>query len=251
MFAGIFAITVIAVQVYLIVHVFRNSNPIYWAFIIFFFPMIGSLAYFFMEVLPELKGNPRARRAVRGLKKTLNPEAEVRQLEKLHQREGSIDSARHLANELLASGRFGDAVERYKSALTGMYENDPDLLVGLAEAQFGAQAYTENTATLERLAAENPTFKSAHGHLLYARALEKSDRTADALQEYDAVSAYFAGAEAGCRYATLLESEQRHEEALSLYRDIVDSADVAPRHYQKAQKTWIARARDGVKRLSA
>lgn len=249
MFGGLFALLIIAIQIGLIVHVFRTGRPIYWAFILFFFPMIGSLAYFFVELLPDLQGNPRARSAVRGLRKSIDPGADIRRLEKQHQIAGSIDSARHLANELIANGRFEEAIGRYESALSGMYANDPDLLLGLAEAQFGNKAFADSKATLERLAAENPDFKSADGHLLYARALEKCGELRHALDEYKAVSGYFAGAEARCRYASLLEAEGRPEEALALFKDIIVSADVAPRHYRQAQKVWIGRARDGIKRL--
>ena len=251
MFTGLFALLAIAVQIGLIVHVFRTGRPIYWAFILFFFPLIGSLAYFFIELLPDLQGNPRARNAMRGLRQTIDPGGGVRRLEKQHQLAGSIDSARHLANELIANGRFEEAISHYEGALTGMYEHDPDLLLGLAEAQFGNNAFADSKTTLERLTAENPDFKSAEGHLLYARALEKCGDTGNALDEYKAVSAYFAGAEARCRYASLLESQGRTEEALALYKDIIVSADVAPRHYRQAQKTWINRARDGVKRLGS
>ena len=251
MFAGLFAVLTIVVQIGLIVHVFRTGRPIYWAFILFFFPLIGSLAYFLVELLPELQGNPRARSAMRGLRQTIDPGGGVRRLEKQHQLAGSIDSARHLANGLIANGRFEEAISHYEGALTGMYEHDPDLLLGLAEAQFGNGAFADSKATLERLTAENPDFKSAEGHLLYARALEKCGDVGDALDEYKAVSAYFAGAEARCRYATLLESQGRTEEALAVYNDIIVSADVAPRHYRQAQKAWINRARDGVKRLGS
>jgi len=238
-----------AVQIGLIVHVLRTGRPIFWAFVLFFAPMIGSLVYFFVELLPELSGNPRARTAVKGLRKSLNPNADIRKLQKQYQLSGSVDAERHLADELIAAGRFEEAIEHYRDALKGMYENDPNLLLGLAEAQFGNGDYEGSKLTLERLAAENPSFKSATGHLLYARALENCGAVDDALEEYAAVNVYFAGAEAKCRFATLLEKEGQRERALELFQDIVDSAELAPRHYRRAQSQWIARAKDGVKRL--
>lgn len=246
-----FSAVIITVQIAFIVHVLRNDRPIYWAFIIFFFPMIGSAVYFFTEVLPELRGSPKARSTMREIRRSIDPTADLRALEQQHKLAGSIDSARHLANELIAAGQYDKAISHYREVLTGMYENDPDLLLGLAEAQFGNQDFGGAKETLERLAAENPHFKSAQGHLLYARALEKCGDLRNALEEYAAVTAYFAGAEARCRYATLLENEGRDEEALALFRDVLLGADVAPRHYRKAQKTWIDRASQGVRRLDA
>lgn len=239
----------IAVQIGLIVHVLRTGRPIFWAFVIFFAPLIGSLVYFFVELLPELSGNPRARTALRGIRKSLDPNADIRKLKKQHDLSGSVDAARHLAGELISAGRFEEAIEHYQGVLKGMYEHDPDLLLGLAEAQFGHEDFVASKITLERLTTENPHFKSAEGHLLYARTLENADTAEDALEEYAAVSVYFAGAEAKCRFATLLEQEGQNEQALELFEDIVVSAELAPRHYRRAQREWISTAKDGVKRL--
>lgn len=249
MLSVIFSILVIAAQVALIVHVIRTGRPIFWVFILFFFPLIGSIIYFITEVMPDLRGNPRARSAMREIRRSIDPEGDIRTLEKQHKLAGSIDSARHLAGELVAAGRYGDAIAHYRDALTGMYKNDPDLLLGLSEAQFGKKDYDQAQATLERLAAANPDYKSPQGHLLYARALEKSGNTGKALDVYEEVSAYFAGAEARCRYASLLENEGRGADALAIYRDIMLSAEVAPSHYRKAQKEWLDRARTGIQRL--
>jgi len=240
----------IAVQIGLIVHVLRTGRPIFWAFVIFFAPMIGSLVYFFAELLPELSGNPRARAAMRGIRKSLDPNADIRKLEKQHHLSGSVDAARHLAGELISAGRFEEAIEHYQGVLKGMYEHDPDLLLGLAEAQFGHEDFTASKITLERLTTENPHFKSAEGHLLYARTLENSAVVEAALEEYAAVSVYYAGAEAKCRFASLLEQEGQNEQALELFQDIVDAAELAPRHYRRAQREWIATAKDGVRRLT-
>ena len=237
------------IQVGLIIHVLLTSRPLFWVFVLFFAPMIGSLVYFFVEVLPDLTGDPKARRTLRRIKKTLNPKGDIRKLEKQHQLSGSVDAARRLAGELIENGDFAEAIKHYQGALTGMYEYDPDILLGLAEAQFGNKEFANCQSTLEQLAAENPDFRSADGHLLYARTLEQSGAVAQALEEYDAVVAYYAGAEAKVRYAGLLEQEGQASQALEIYRDILLSSDLAPRHFRRAQSEWISKSKDGVKRL--
>jgi hypothetical protein len=244
-----FAAVSFIIQIALIVHVLRTGRPIFWVFVLFFAPLIGSAVYFFVEVLPDLSGDPKTRSTLRRIRKSLDPQADIRKLEKQHELSGSVDAARHLAGELIANGQFADAIEHYQGALTGMYENDPDLLLGLAEAQFGNEEFTRSKETLERLAAKNPDFRSAGGHLLYARALEQCGDIDEALKEYDAVSAYYAGAEAKCRFAILLEQQGQAERALEFFRDILLTADLAPRHFQRAQKVWISSANEGVKRL--
>jgi len=243
-------ILTICVQIGLIVHVIRTGRPWFWVFVLFFAPLIGSAVYFFVELLPDLSGDPKARNAMRRIMKTLDPRANIRKLEKKHQLSGSVDAARHLAGELVANEHYAEAVEHYQGALSGMYQNDPDLLLGLAEAQFGNKEYAASKETLQRLAAEQPDFRSAKGHLIYSRALEHCDELARALEEYEAVSAYYAGAEAKYRFAKLLEQESQTERALEIYQDILLIADVAPPHYRRAQSVWISKSKDGVKRLA-
>lgn len=237
------------VQIALIVHAVRTGRPPYWIFIILLAPGIGSLAYFIIELLPELTGNHRARRAYRGIRKTLDPGAELRQRQREHRLSGSVDAARHLASELIASGNFAEAIEHYKKALTGLYEDDPDLLLGLAQAQFANKDYEQTKQTLEGLIEKNPDFRSPEGHLLYARAAEQCEDLALAETEYKAIAAYYAGAEAKVRYAALLERVGKNDDALEAYEDIVNIAELAPRHYRKAQKRWISQAGDAVSRL--
>ena len=238
------------IQIALVVHVLRTGRPIYWIFLIMFLPVVGSIAYFIVELWPDLSADHRARRTLRGIRRTFDPGADLRQRQRQHQLSGSVDAARHLAGELTESGRYQEAIEHYHGVLRGLYEHDPDLLLGLAEAQFGNEEFANARDTLDRLAQHNPDFKSSDGHLLYARALEKLDKLREALDEYEAVSAYFAGAEAKLRYARLLEQQDNDDKARALYDDIVNTADLAPRHYRKAQRRWIGEARDGSKRLS-
>ena len=237
------------IQIALVIHVFRTGRPVYWAFVIFFLPAIGSIAYAVVELLPEFAGSIRGQRALRSVKKTLNPGAELRQRERQLGLSGSVDAARHLARELIESGRFADAALHYENALTGLYEHDPDLLLGLAEAQFGDERYEDAQHTLERLNEHNPDYRTGPGHLLYARTLEQNDDLEAAENEYGAVARYFAGAEANVRYGRLLEKLGRPDEALAQYEEVLLSADVAPRHYRKAQRRWIAEARESAGRI--
>lgn len=241
----------VIVQIGLIIHVLRTGRATYWVFIILIAPGIGSLAYAIVELLPELSGNYRARNAFRGVRKTLNPGGDLRQLEKEHKLSGSVDATRHLAGELVDNGRYEEAVGHYQRALTGLYEHDPDLLLGLATAQFGNEQFDDARQTLDRLIENNPDFRSSDGHLLYARSLEACGDSDKAREEYAAVAVYYAGAEARVRYGRFLETQGDNVAALAEYEEIMTVADLAPRHYRQAQKSWINEAKAGIQRLSA
>ena len=67
--------------------------------------------------------------------------------------------------------------------------DDAIYALGKARAQFGHGNPQQAVATLDDLRERWPDYQSAEGHLLYARALEESGRTEDALSEYQAVAA--------------------------------------------------------------
>ncbi|MBT5219604.1 MAG: tetratricopeptide repeat protein [Woeseia sp.] len=237
------------IQIALIVHVLKTGRPYYWAFIIFI-PGVGPLVYFIVELLPELMGSQQGRNAVRGIKKTLDPTGDLRQKQKEHKMSGSVDATRHLAAELLESEQFEDAIKHYENALTGIYSDDPDLLLGLATAQFSCEQYDAAWRTLDQLIEKNPDYRSSEGHLIYARSMEACGDAAKAREEYTAVVAYYAGAEARLRFGTFLEAQGDNDAALAEYQEIMAAADLTPRHYLKAQKNWINDAKVGIKRLT-
>jgi hypothetical protein len=245
-----FAGLIYLIQIGLIVHVLRTGRNMYWVFILIIAPGIGGLAYVIVELLPDLMNNWRARRAFRGVRRTLDPGADIRRHQKQHKLSGSVDAARHLANELLDSGRYAEAIEHYQSVLTGLYEHDPDLMLGLARAQFGNEQFANARDTLDLLIEKNPDFKSPEGHLLYARAVEACGDDDKALDEYKVVAGGFAGAEARLRYGLILERLGDTDAALAEFEEILTAADLAPRHYRKAQREWINQAKDGIKRLA-
>jgi hypothetical protein len=244
-------ILTVLIQIGLVVHAMKTGRPTYWIFILLIMPGIGAAAYFIVELLPELTSGPGARRAARGLRKAFNPGADLKQRQLEHKMSGSVDAARRLAQELTENGQYADAIEHYKSALTGIYEHDPDLMLGLAQAQFASDDAEACKQTLDVLKDKNPDYRSPDGHLLFARALEQCGDLEDAEKEYAAVTAYYPGAEARVRYAQLLEEANKIDLAREEFTDIVAAAEMAPAHFQRVQKKWISEARSGATRLAS
>ena len=244
-----FLIVTYAIQIALIVHVMKTGRPYYWIFVLLFAPGLGAAAYAIVELLPELSNSYAGRRAMRNVRKTLNPGAELRRRELEHKLSGSVDAARHLAGELMDKGRYAEAVAHYESSLTGIYEHDPDLMLGLAQAHFGNGDAAACRRTLDALREHNHDYKSSEGHLLYARSLEACGETDRAEEEFRAVAAYYPGAEARVRYAALLEKAGKTDAAKAEYAEILSAAELAPRHFRKAQKQWLAEAKNSLARL--
>jgi hypothetical protein len=226
------------VQVLLVVHCIRTGRNTIWIWVLVLVPF-GWIAYLAVEILPELFRNRTTRRAVRGVSRALDPQQDLRRLETKLRVSGDVATRQRYADELMRQGRYAEAISEYQQTLTGLYEHDPNLLLGLARAQFAAGDAAAARATLDGLIARNPDFKSADGHLLYARALESEGRSEAALSEYATLAQYYAGAEARLRYGQLLRRSGRLAEARQVLEELLDHARLAPRHYRRAQRAWL------------
>jgi len=231
------------IQAALIVHVIRTGRNSLWIWAIALLPAAGPIAYVVVELLPSLFAGPAARRARAGVRKIIDPDQGLRRASAEVEISGNVDARRRLAEELHGRGQYDRAIEVFSGGLHGIFEHDPTLLLGLARAQFEKRDYAAARATLERLTAQNPDFKSADGRLLYARALEAEGDLDAAEREYAALAPEYPGAEARCRYGMLLKRRGRLEDARRVFADLLGGAELGPAHYRKAQAPWLERAR--------
>jgi hypothetical protein len=155
---------------------------------------------------------------------------------------GNVAARQRYAEELTRHERYDEAITQYREALTGLYEHDPNLMLGVAQAQFAKGDAAAARATLDELIRLNPTFRSPAGHLLYARALTAEGNVAKALEEYRALAPSYPGAEAAVRYAQLLKAEGQPAEAQRVARELLERARIAPGHYRRAQREWLEAA---------
>lgn len=237
-----FYIGSLVLQALLIVHCIKTGRNQIWIWVLALLSFAGIIAYVAAELVPELLGSRATKRTVKGFKKAMDPQADLRRYESEARLGGNVASQQRYAAELLKQGRAEDAITVYRGALKGLYEHDPDLMLGLARAQFEAKQPGDARATLDKLIAANPQYKSPEGHLLYARALEAEGDFTRAMDEYRVLAGYYPGAEAAVRYAELLKSNQRNEEAKQVLNALQDHAKAAPAHYRRNQEDWLKRA---------
>lgn len=204
-----------------------------------FMPLIGGIAYFIIEVLPDFSSSISGQRAVRNVKKTLNPGADMRHHEAAWEQSPNVDNGRRYAEALLDMGKITEAEEIVTRALKGLFATEPTLLLLKARIQFDQERPTEAIESLEKLQEHNPNFRNASGHLLYARALETTGQTQEAIREYSAVSGYFPGVEARYRLAMCLKASGNEQASNAELESIINDAKLAPPHFRKSQKTWL------------
>ena len=237
-----FGIVLLLVNVGLIVHAAKTGRFWPWGYVILFIPGFGALAYVLVELLPEWFGSAQGQHARRRVVSTLDPGKRYRMLTDQLEVADTIANRGALAEECLELGKFAEAERHYEHILALPMGDDAIYAFGKARAQFGLGHASEAVATLDDLRKRWPDYQSAEAHLLYARALEESGRTDDALYEYQAVANYYPGAEARVRYGLLLDKAGRRAEAKVVFTELLTGLKRAPKYVRRVQAEWIALA---------
>src|SRR5215471_10316761 len=116
---GYFYYISIVLQVICVLHCIRRGTQQKWIWLIVFVPYIGSIAYFFSEILPKRSTGDWQE----GLSSLfVSPTARIRRLEQNLQFANTFNNRVLLANAYMLSGRMDEAIELYSTSLTGAFE---------------------------------------------------------------------------------------------------------------------------------
>lgn len=225
-----------------IYHVFKTGRPYWWAFIIFSFPVVGCLVYYFVEVFPSSREATSARRQTRRLVRAINPDADLKRRIADLEVCGSIENRSGLAQECMAHGMYDEAARLFESCLSGPFEKDPAFRNRLVEALVGGGRFDEAAAMLALLRAANPAHRPNDCELLHARILEGQGRNDEALHVYGGLIGKFNGLEARFRYGTLLKRLGKDESSHQIFEEILAHA----RRYQslpESEQNWVLQTR--------
>lgn len=227
----------------LIVHTAKTGRFWPWAYIIFFLPLLGGVAYVAAELAPEWLSSYKGRRTRQKIAETFNPLGRYWLLRDEIYIADTVANRAAFAEECLDLGKFEEALAQYEAILAMPHGDEPAFMLGEARAQFGLGDAAAAVATLDELKRLWPAYQSAEAHLLYAIALDKAGRSDEALANYDDVGRYYPGAEPRVRQAQLLQRLGRKEEARAIAADVVRSLSRAPAHVRRNQTQWLTAAK--------
>lgn len=230
----------VVVAVLFAIHAVRTNQPLYWLFILFLFPLLGSLVYGIAIWLPEMRQHRGVRKVGSKVRQLFDPTRELREATHATELAPTVANQLRLANALLEAGRAGEAVPHYQRALSGLYAGDADIQAHLARALLDSGRPAEARDLLDRLIAAQPDFKSPTAHLTYARAVAACGERDKAREEFEVLVGYYPGLEARARYATLLHEWGDAERARTLAAEALRDAQRLPAHTRESESEWIA-----------
>jgi hypothetical protein len=225
-------------------HALKTGRAYWWLFIIMGFPVVGCVLYYFVEVFPSSRESRKAEKAVRAVARALDPDKGLRERVADLEACGSVDNRAALARECIEHRMYAEAATLYRSCLSGVHADDPDIRFALASALLQDGKHAEALAVAQKLRASHPSLRTADLGLVIARALEGVERLDEALAEFRLLADVYPGEEGRWRYAALLRRLGRRREAEDTLRRMLRNAERMPAHYRDAQSEWLALARE-------
>jgi len=227
------------VALFFAAHAVRSGQDRYWLWILFAFPLFGSVVYGLTIWLPEARHSRQGQEVVGGVRRLLDPTRELRAAQEQLEVAATADNHLRLADALLGAGRASEAVVQYQAVMQGIYARDPHISVHYAHALIEAGQADEARRVLEALIRDHPNFKSPEGHLLYARAVAALGDRVKAREEFEVLVGYFAGLEARARYAGILLGWGERGPARDLVEKSLQLAKRMPAYARELNKPWL------------
>jgi hypothetical protein len=230
------AILLAIIQFSFAFHAMKTGRGAMWVTIIIVFPVVGCIAYYFMEVFPGTREERTVRRHIHDIAKALNPDGQLKQRSEEVATNASVDNRASLADECLEKGMFDEAIRLYESCLEGPHRNDARILFSCARAYFYNGANRQAEEILKRLEKAHPKYRRDEVRLLEARVLDAIGDTNAALAIYERLRATYAGFEAKYRPGALLKRLGRWHEADEIFAFIVQNAR---RSALESEQEWV------------
>lgn len=191
----------ILVGLFFAVHAMRNGRPMYWLIILFSFPLLGSIVYFFAEYMPASQLERGVRKVSTKAIQLLDPSRELREAREAFDLSATVQNRIRLAAALDNAGEYEEAVKQFEACLNGPFAKDPELCLGAAKAKYHVNQTASALALLLNLRAQQPDFRPEQVSILLAKCYADAQQHDDARQEFIYVTNTFGSAESRAEYA--------------------------------------------------
>jgi hypothetical protein len=222
----------------LCVHVVRTGQQMYWLMIILLFQPLGGLVYLIAIVAPEFLGGAKAQKARQAARQVLDPQREYREAGQAVDDTPTVANRARLAAAAAGLGKHAEAERLYAEALQGMYADDPQLLLGRANALIELDRAAEALPLLEGLSAQSPAARTPNVALAMGRAYQALGRHSEADTALRWAAAHLPGFEGMARYAVFLAETGRKDEAREALAEIEKRLAKTHSHFRKEARGW-------------
>lgn len=191
----------ILVALFFAVHAIRSGQQMYWLLILFSFPLLGSVVYFFGIYLPNSRLEHGARKVVASAAKAIDPTRELRAARDAFDFTPTAQNQMRLAAALLEAGEAKDAASMYEACLQGAFASDLEIRLGAARALLASGDADKAAAHLDYVRRTDRNYRPEQTSVLLAQAYAAAGRNPEARAEFESAVERFGSFEARAEFA--------------------------------------------------
>ena len=222
----------VIIALFFAVHAVRTGQNNYWLFILFAFPGLGSVVYFFAIFLPNSRLQRHARQLASNAVKALDPTREVREAQAAYDYSPTAQHEIRLAHALLAVGDAQRSLQHFEAAMKGPFATDQDIRWGAAQAAYDAGQPQAALQYLKSIAQTDVNYRVEPVGLLIAKSYAMQGDQDMARKSFDFVREQSGGFDVIAEYA--IWAAERGDWALA--HQLQADADKAMTHWSGQQR---------------
>ena len=233
---------IIALQGFCIYHAIKNRNNYYWVFVIIFLPVIGSVIYLFTQVFNKKDLDVVQKEVIN----VINPTKKISDLQKQLDFADTFQNRTNLANVLLETGEYANAIKEYEIAINKDYTKDTGVVKKLIEGYSHLKNYDKVILCAESISSK-PDFKGSRSQFLYGLALEEIGQPEKAEEQLRQIDQRYSNYKERYVLVQFLIEKGKIEDAKEILLEIVTESD----HMSKPNKNKYREVIRDVKKLVA
>lgn len=191
----------IIIALFFAIHAVRNGRPMYWLFVLFSFPLLGSIVYFFAEYMPSSTLDRNLNKASNLAANLIDPSRELRESKQAFELAPTIQNRMRLAKALDGAGQYSEAAEQFDACLNGPFASDPEIGFSAAQAKLHNNQATQAIELITAIRDKTPDFRHEQISILLAQSYANIGNHTQARAEFISAMEKHGTAEALGQYA--------------------------------------------------
>lgn len=239
----------VLVALFFAVHAIRSRQQMYWLLILFSFPLLGSVVYFFGIYLPNSRLEHGARKAVASAAKALDPTRELRAARDAFEFTPTAQNQMRLAAALLEAGEAKEAASMYEACLQGAFASDLEIRLGAARALLASGDAGQAVTHLDYVRRTDRNYRPEQTSVLLAQAYAAAGRNAEARSEFESAVERFGSFEARAEFAIWAAGAGEIQLAHKLQNELQATMDRWNKHTHTMNLPLIRRLESAFSRI--
>jgi hypothetical protein len=226
-FLGIGLYLIIAI--FFAIHAIKTGQQLYWLIVLFTFPLLGSVVYFFAIYLLNSKLERKAMKTFHSAVQSLDPGRELREATAAFEYSNTAQNRLRLADALAHSGDAQAAAVHYEACLSGVFADDLHIKQSTALAYLNIANYDKALHYAQAVRQQDKGFNADVIGNMIARAYAGKGQTAQAYAEFAHLEKMHRSVENMVDYALYA----KHNQDTALFNRLVADVEGMRQHAGK------------------